>query len=146
MDVLGEKPDLIPVLLDQRRMVARVPLGEFGRVVDLRVVLDAVLDLADAQRLVAVVAAVFEVGAVFDLLRGGEVEDLLAQAELPVDLLLSQAEVGDVEEAWIVRLGCGSAVVFCWSVWPGALLTYSVHGVEELSCQFLLPARLVELA
>ena len=109
MDVLCEKPDLIPVLLDQRRMVARVPLGEFGRVVDLRVVLDAVLDLADAQRLVAVVAAVFEVGAVFDLLRGGEVEDLLAQAELPVDLLLSQAEVGDVEEAWnwLVRCRAG---------------------------------------
>jgi hypothetical protein len=99
MDVLCEIPDLVPMVGDDLGVIARVLLGEFRRVVDLRVVLDAVLDLADPERLVAVVPAILEVGAVFELLLRGELEDLFAQAELPVDFLLREAEVDDVEEA-----------------------------------------------
>jgi hypothetical protein len=105
MDVLCEIPDLVPMVGDDLGVIARVLLGEFRRVVDLRVVLDAVLDLADPERLVAVVPAVLEVGAVFELLLRGELEDLFAQAELPVDLLLREAEVDDVEEAWRGKKG-----------------------------------------
>lgn len=68
MDVPRERLDLVPVLAHHSRVSARVRvLGrEFGDVVDLRVVLDprARLQFAEPLRLVPVVPAVFEVGAV----------------------------------------------------------------------------------
>ena len=48
---------------------------------------------------VTYVAAVFEISAVFQLFVGGKREDLLAEAELTVDLLLGETEICDVEEA-----------------------------------------------
>lgn len=104
MDVSREAFDLGPVSRDDGRVVARVPSGEFGNVVDLRVVADAGLDLAGPQRLVAVVPAVLEVGPVLEFLVHGEFKDLLAQTELSIDLVLAQAKIGDVEEScWCVR-------------------------------------------
>ena len=100
MNVLRKMFDLITVVVyDGRVRVLRGVGGcELRDVVDLRVVLDVVFDCPDAARLVAVVAAMFEVGAVLDLFFRGEVEDLLAQAKLAVNLVLGETEVGDVEE------------------------------------------------
>jgi hypothetical protein len=101
VDVLCEVLDLVPVLLDDGRVLAfRVLWREFGDVVALRVISDASagFDLPRAEGLVAVVTPVLEVGAIFDLLVGWKIKDLLAQAELTVDLVLGQAEIGDVEE------------------------------------------------
>jgi hypothetical protein len=101
VDVHCELLDLVPVLLDDGRVLAfRVLCREFGDVVDLRVISDASasFDLPRTEGLVAVVTPVFEVGAIFDLLVGWKIKDLLAQAELTVDWVLGQAEIGDVEE------------------------------------------------
>ena len=40
----------------------------------------------------------FEVGAVLQFLFGGEGEEVFADGELAVDLVLGEAEVGDVAE------------------------------------------------
>ncbi|KIH86865.1 hypothetical protein SPBR_08101 [Sporothrix brasiliensis 5110] len=91
VDVAGKVLNLGPVGRDHGRMG---PLGvggdELGDVVDFRVVGDAGRHLAQAQRLVAVVAAVLEVGAL---------KHRLANGKLAVDLLLAQAKVDNVEEA-----------------------------------------------
>lgn len=68
VDVLGEILDLIPMLPDQLGMAPFTLGDEFGDVVDLRVVFDAVLDLPETERFVAVVAAILEVGTVLELL------------------------------------------------------------------------------
>jgi len=88
MDVPGKMLDFIPVVLDKLRVFAGVLGDELGNVVDFRVVFDPGLDVADAERLVAVITAVLEVGAIFHLLVRRQLEDLLAQAELSVDLFL----------------------------------------------------------
>ena len=55
--------------------------------------------LNGAQRAVSIVVTVFNVGTVLELLFLGEVEDLTAQLELGVDVLLAKAKVGHVKEA-----------------------------------------------
>lgn len=99
VDVSRKELDLGPVLPDHRRVVAVIRRDEFRDVVDLRVVFDARFDLAQSERFVAVVPAVLEVRAVLEFFCLGEVENLFAQAELPVDFVLRQAEVGDVEKS-----------------------------------------------
>lgn len=99
VDVLGEILDLIPMLPDQLGMAPFTLGDEFGDVVDLRVVFDAVLDLSETERFVAVVATMLEVGTVLELLLGRQVKNLLAEAELSVDLFLAEAEVGNIKEA-----------------------------------------------
>ena len=44
----------------------------------------------------------FEVGAVFELFFCWEVEEVFADGELAVDLVLGEAEVGDVAGVWLV--------------------------------------------
>ena len=91
--------DLVPVLPDDFGLRPLVGRGEFRDIEDFGVVEDAWADFAQAERFVAVVAAVLELSAVFQLFGGGELEDLLADGELSVDLFLREAEVDDVEEA-----------------------------------------------
>jgi len=100
MDMLCKGLNLPPVILYQFRMTVflRILRCELRNVIDLGVIFHAVSDFADAEWFISVVAAVLEVGAVFDFLGGGEVEDLFAQSELAVDFGLGEAEVCDVEE------------------------------------------------
>ena len=135
MDVLGEILDLLPMFLHHIGMLTPVSLDKLRRVVNLRVVLDAIPDLADAARLVAVVAAVLEVGSVFDLLVCGQVEDLFAEAELAVDFFLGEAEVYNVEEPFSSHGIEMSILIFdrwCYAALRACRIepTYPIHCVE----------------
>ena len=95
-DVALEGLDFGAVVLDDGRVGAGELRREFEDVVHFDVVAEAREDFDGAQGPVAGVVAVFEVGAVLQLLFGGEVEEVLADGELAVDLVLGEAEVGDV--------------------------------------------------
>ena len=88
--------DFLAVVLDDGRMIACELRGEFEDVVHFDVVAEAWEDFDGAQRPVAGVVAVFEVGAVLQFLFGGEGEEVFADGKLAVDLVLGEAEVGDV--------------------------------------------------
>ena len=113
VNVLCKGLNFVPVLLDHGGMLALIPLGKFRRIVYFGVVFDTIFDFADAEGLVAVVAAVFEVGTVFEFFRRGEVEDLFAEGELAVDLLLAEAEVCYVEETWLRVSGSQTCILRC---------------------------------
>lgn len=112
MDMFSKSRNLVPVVLDQLRMLAPLDIcvRKFGHVVDLRVVFERrtvgeCAQSADPQRLVAIVTPVLQVGAVFDLFGLGEREEGRGESELRVDLGLCEPEVGYVEEAWKGGLG-----------------------------------------
>lgn len=107
--MLCKRLDLVPVLLDELRLRPLVRRDELGDIEDFSVVEDAWTDFAQAQRFVAFVTAILEVGAVLQFLLSGELEDLFANGKLSVYLLLGEAEVDDVEEAWtsMSRRGVG---------------------------------------
>lgn len=75
---------------------------ELEDVVHLYIIAAAVQELDGAQWSVSIVASGFEVRAVFELLGFRDVEKVLADGVLAVDLVLGEAEVGDVEEAYLL--------------------------------------------
>jgi hypothetical protein len=87
------------VLVDDSRVRALEFRDEFEAVVHFDVVAETREELDGAARSVAVVVACFEVGAVLELLRDREIEELFADGELSVYFGLGEAEVRDVEEA-----------------------------------------------
>jgi hypothetical protein len=99
VDMLREDFDLVPVLPNHFRLRPLVCRDKFRDIKDFSIVEDSWPNFSESERFVAVVAAVLEVGAVFEFFGGGELEDLLADGELAVDLFLGEAEVDDVEEA-----------------------------------------------
>jgi hypothetical protein len=98
VDVAMEYFDFGVVLLHDRRVLSLVSVGELEDVVKLNIVVKAGKNLNGPERPIAVVAAVFQVRSMLQLLSFGKVEDLLSNGKLPVYLLRSQADVGDVEE------------------------------------------------
>ena len=97
-----ESLDLLAVLFDDVRTIT-VQLGQvLEHIQHLDIIRFARQDLAAALGSVAVVVTVHQVGLVLHLLLDGQGEEVLADGELPVDLVLGEAEVGDVEEADIV--------------------------------------------
>lgn len=99
VDVARKGLDVGAVSVDHGRMRARQLGYELGDVVDLGVVEDPRAHLAQAERLVPVVPAVLQVGAVLELLLRREFEDFPADGELLVYLLLREAEIDNVEES-----------------------------------------------
>ena len=99
VDRFREVPDLIPMLSKYFRLRTLILWDKLGNVEDLCVVNNAWSDLTQAKRLVTVVLALLEAGAVFEFLFGRKLKDLLADSELAVDLILCETEVDDVEEA-----------------------------------------------
>lgn len=75
----------------------------------------------------------FEVGAVLQFFFRGEGEEVFADGELAVDLVLGEAEVGDVAgRFWSVvlsiRCSCGSGYKnpTLWTAWSSCLASFSL--------------------
>lgn len=84
---------------DDRRLRPLVCGDEFRDIKDFCIVADTRAYFTQSKRFVAVVASVLEVGAVFELLLHRELKHFLANGELAIHLLLSEAKADDVEEA-----------------------------------------------
>ena len=99
MDMFSKVFDLVPVLSNNFWLRTLVLRYELWNIEDFGVVKDAWLYLADAQRLITIVAAVLEVRAVSQQFLRWESVEFLSDGELTIYLLLAEAEVDDVEEA-----------------------------------------------
>lgn len=98
VQVAVELFDLGVVISDHYRMGPLVLFDELEDVVALPVVAQAGILFDHAERSVAVVVSILQVGPILQFLVFGQIEYLLSDGELSVYVCLREAEVDDVEK------------------------------------------------
>lgn len=143
VDLEGEGPDLVPVVPDDLGVGPLVLGRELGDVVPLVVVAPG--ELAGGLGLVAPEVARGRVALVLELLLEGQGEDGLAKGVLAFYLSICEAVADYVEEAWVAYQVSDQNVSRWRGPEVGFLRTVLVDEAEDLFCQGLFAARLVQL-